>query len=53
MDPRKSQTSTATPAEPGGLFCDASKLLFLVPLFDLRSLKVFAATDAGTSNRRH
>ena len=23
MDPRKSQTSTATPAEPGGLFCDA------------------------------
>jgi hypothetical protein len=30
-----------------------SKLMFLVPLFDLRSLNAFAATDAGTSNRRH
>jgi hypothetical protein len=27
--------------------------MFLVPLFDLRSLNAFAATDAGTSNRRH
>src|SRR5262249_5898600 len=30
-----------------------SKLMFLVPLFDLRSLGALAASDAGTSTRRH
>src|SRR5262249_41176907 len=30
-----------------------SKLMFLVPLIDLRSLNPCAATDVGTSNRRH
>jgi hypothetical protein len=30
-----------------------SKHLILVPLFDLKFLSRFAATGAGTSNRRH
>ena len=45
---------------PGGTFAHelrkakgTSKLMFLVPLFDLRSLNARAATNAGTSNRRH
>jgi hypothetical protein len=30
-----------------------AKYLLLVPLFDLKFLNARAATDAGTSNRRH
>ena len=30
-----------------------SKFMFLVPLFDLKFLIEFAASDAGSSNRRH
>jgi len=30
-----------------------SKLMILVPLFDLKSLVHFSACGAGTSNRRH